>query len=99
MTTQYIPTITPPIVNLNGATQASLVAQHMNVVERLRHAQQALMDAFPHGRDFQTTDEATYRKAAAEARERAVTLEKLIMDFEALALAIWVQSDGSGGAS
>lgn len=88
MTAQYIPLITPPIVNINGATQASLVAQHMNAVERLRHAQQAVMAAFPHGRDFQTTNEETYRKATAEARQRVVALEKLIMDFEALALAI-----------
>lgn len=93
MTARYIPQITPPVVNLNGATKESLINQHLTVLHHLRIAAKAMHEAFPHGRDFQTLSpidgqRTAFKMATDQARARIVTIEKLIMDYEALALAI-----------
>lgn len=43
-----------PYVNLNGASRESLIEAHMAVIKAARDLRQALANAAPHGRDYQT---------------------------------------------
>lgn len=85
---KYAPDITAPVMNLNGSSATALLAQHLAALEALRTAAKAMHETFPHGRDFQTAPPNTYKRAAGQARERCLTIERLIMDYEALAEAI-----------
>lgn len=51
-----------PIVNLNGASCESLLKAHMDVAHAAGQLAQALAEAAPHGRDYQTeSTDSRYR--------------------------------------
>lgn len=88
MADRYIPQITPPVINLNGASKDSLLNNHLTVLNYLRVAAKAMHDVFPHGRDFQTAPNGTGTRARQEVLLRCIKIEELIVDYEALVLAI-----------
>ncbi len=93
MTDRYIPQITPPVINLNGTSKQELLGQTIAIIEALRATQRLQLAACPHGRDFQTLSPLTgerlqEKQARDQHRARVLTTERLLMDYEALALAI-----------
>ena len=66
-----------PIVNLNGESRESLLEKHVAVYYAARNLRQALANAAPHGRDYQTEpndelyrhDRARWEKLLRDAHE------------------------------
>jgi hypothetical protein len=54
VTTLFTKPLITPLVNNNGATAQSLVAEQVAVIKALDAAIDAMAKATPHGRDFQT---------------------------------------------
>ena len=83
------PDVTPPRVNLNGTSKDSLMEGYGRALEALRHAQAALAQTAPHGRDWQTLpDRGAFPRAQAQHVERLVALGKIIGELEALGEAV-----------
>lgn len=89
--TQYTPIATIPVINLNGSDGKALLELHRVALDHLRTAQKALMEAFPHGRDFQAAPPEAYKIAASQARARIVKLEEILIDVETIATGIFDQ--------
>jgi hypothetical protein len=73
-----------PTINLNGTSGEELLRQVNDVLAALRTAEKAMVEASPHGRDYQldaTGD--SYRTARAEHIARLTTLHELIRVYEA----------------
>jgi hypothetical protein len=52
------PTMHGPVVNINGSARSVLLHDHIDVMRAARILLDALRAATPHGRDYQTVDEA-----------------------------------------
>lgn len=54
-----------PVVNLNGTDRKTLIDQHAKVAEAASALMTALADAFPNGRDYQTSAPDNERRTRA----------------------------------
>ena len=78
-----------PVVNLNGTAASELLEQHLLVKRHLQHAIEALQEACPHGRDYQTlggekASQALYR-ALDEHSNRLLRLRQVLVEIETIA--------------
>jgi hypothetical protein len=82
-----------PLVNLNGATAKSLIEQHVAVMNALDTVLEAMSQAFPHGRDFQTHPDGNAAVYAARDawQERMLALTEMKREITDNALAIQAQ--------
>jgi len=72
-----------PVVNLNGTARSDLVDQWKNVVNATDALMQAMFEASPHGRDYQTVSPEDYRKDRQEWTanlDKASELHKWALD-------------------
>lgn len=78
-----------PIVNVNGTSRSELLEQHQLVARHIRHAMEALQEACPHGRDYQTLggDKATQalHRALDEHSNRLLALRQVLAQIETIA--------------
>lgn len=88
-----------PMININGTSADELLAQIINAMVALRKAQQAITDAAPHGRDYQTApDGAYFRVATAQHRSRLVRLTEISQEIENIGQQICDQRDALNAA-
>lgn len=71
-----------PRVNLNGTTGKALLELNLAVVQRLRDAITALLEACPHGRDYQTMAPGAHREALEDHRARVASLQDVLAEVE-----------------
>ena len=81
-------TITAPVINMNGSSRRSLLADHIACMETLRAALKALGTIMPHGRDYQTAKTGQYETARADMVRRIQTVHAIRDEVEQVALAI-----------
>jgi hypothetical protein len=77
-----------PQINLNGTSREALVAQQCDVLAAIRALQEALQEASPNGRDYQTAPMGTFNRAQEAWRERWQVIEDMRKEIEQHALAI-----------
>lgn len=81
--------LVPPEVNLNGTSIDELLDQQMQVIKDLDALMEAMAQASPHGRDYQTSGgDKLYAIARAAWLHRRLLLETLRKEIEAYAMAI-----------
>jgi hypothetical protein len=80
-----------PRVNLNGSARRSLIEQRRKVCDALNDALQALGEAAPHGRDYQTAAAGSYELARALYEKRHSQLSDMRADIMNEAIAIQSQ--------
>lgn len=80
-----------PQVNLNGSPGGRLVEQQVKVLNALYRLEEALAEASPHGRDYQTLPEGAYQQARDAWAERRMLAQDLRHEIEAHALKIQEQ--------
>jgi hypothetical protein len=78
------PTITLPLVHINGTGRAALVAQYTEVAKGLRETIDAMSEAAPHGRDYYPLGDGVYQKAAAEHVDRLRRLLTVQVEISAI---------------
>jgi hypothetical protein len=66
--------------HLNGTYHDKLARQHYAVIDALHTAIGAVIEATPHGRDWQSDTPANYQTAVAVSRARVLTLEVIRED-------------------
>ncbi len=76
-----------PQVNLNGTSREALVEQQMDVLRALQETMKKMLEANPHGRDYQFRPEE-YERAKSAWLDRMELLGKLHEEIEMHALAI-----------
>jgi hypothetical protein len=82
-----------PIVNLNGTCAADLIAHRTKACKAISEAIEAMREAFPHGRDYQTHRTAFASEAARDAwMERIHALH--VMRDELMTDAVSIQRQG-----
>lgn len=78
-----------PIVNLNGTSASELLEQHLLVCRHIRHAIEALQEACPHGRDYQTLGDEkapqALHRALDEHSNRLLKLRQVLAEVETIA--------------
>jgi hypothetical protein len=72
-----------PTAHLNGTDEGTLCKQYENVLEALRAAQLAVMQAAPNGRDYYPQDAFAIGNALAQHNRRVRTLYNLTIEVEA----------------
>ena len=73
----------PHPAHLNGSGQASIEKQHRDVLDALHTAIGAVIEASPHGRDWQGVHGAhDYNQARDASRQRVLLLESIREDVE-----------------
>lgn len=82
--------MTPPRVNLNGTSKASLIRQHEEAAVALQMAVDALRVMMPHGRDYQTMELQVYR----QAREEHIARLRRVDDVREEIVRLWEEIDG-----
>lgn len=80
--------ITFPQVNLNGTDADSLIAQQVGVMNAARELMDAMRQASPHGRDYQTLPAGTWEKARAEQFRQFEAVEEIFKRAETIALKV-----------
>lgn len=73
-----------PTVNLNGTSRTALVEQNFEAAQALREALDKVMEAAPHGRDYQIGP-ANYSQAADQFQNMVAELNGLIDHFQTMA--------------
>ena len=77
-----------PRIHFNGSGKDNLVRQLTDSSGDQRRALDTIRLSYPHGRDYYTAADGTLTRAVEAHWERLTRLEKLIDDFDQLALAI-----------
>lgn len=80
-----------PQVNLNGTSKNQLLEQYKKSIIALRNAHDALCNASPHGRDYQTMSPETYRIARMQHTNRTERLSTVTNELEAIYEGIYSQ--------
>lgn len=81
-----------PVVNMNGSSRDALVEQQRNVRNAARALADALAEASPHGRDYQTAQPGEYQGARKEHEARLLAVRDIMDD--ATAIAVHIQKTG-----
>ena len=77
-----------PTVHLNGTKGQDLLESYLKAVDKLRDAIQAVMNAYPNGRDLYTQEPGAYQVAVVEQQERLEKLTEVKKEMEMLAEAV-----------
>ncbi len=80
-----------PVVNMNGTSHEELMLQYNAALTFLQNARANLPR--PHGRDYQTMPDGSYRAAERQFRDWYQRLETVRFEVEAVFLAISAQRD------
>lgn len=83
-----------PTVHLNGSGADSLLKQFRAVGEAVHSAIEALTAAAPHGRDYYVQGGDAFAEAQAEHLERLAALQKILKDYQTLAIDVSNQRAG-----
>lgn len=75
-----------PRVNLNGTSRDALAEQYRVAHRAIGAAIDAMCQATPHGRDYQTLPAGSYESARAEHDARLTKLVSVKNEIEAIAL-------------
>lgn len=82
------PAYATPLVNLNGSSRESLLEKEGKVLTALVALQEALREAYPHGRDYQISPIGTFEKASAEAAAEFDLVHQIVLRHEAIVSAL-----------
>lgn len=78
-----------PVININGTSPSDLLEQHMLVKRHLAHAIEALQQACPHGRDYQTISHLdggmAFQRAMDEHSNRLLRLRQVMVEIDTIA--------------
>lgn len=74
-----------PTININGTDRMDLLNQYMVVRRALARAIEALGEASPHGRDYQTQEPGALLQAQREHADRMTAIRKVLAEIETLA--------------
>ncbi len=77
-----------PQVNNNGTSKKELMDQLIAVAHAGRAMQNALTNATPHGRDYQTLKPGAYQVARKQHDDRLKCLFSIMKDIEELAMVV-----------
>jgi len=77
-----------PVVNMNGSSRDALVEQQLAVAQAARALADALAEASPHGRDYQTAQPGEYEGARKEHDARCQLVRDIMDDAQTIALHI-----------
>jgi len=83
-----------PTIHINGTDAKSLREQLLDAVTAVRHAQNKLLQAMPHGRDYYVQDGDAINEAQAEMRARIAKLGEVEADLVTLYEGIVTQPGG-----
>jgi hypothetical protein len=75
-----------PQVNMNGTSRADLLAGYMAAHSAVDAALNAVANAAPHGRDYQTLADGAWRRANSAHINRCVALNDIRGELEAIIL-------------
>lgn len=74
-----------PIITLNGNKAQTLAEEYHEIVLACENLREKMLDATPHGRNYQSANHTTdYNKALEEHRERLRALSKITKEVESL---------------
>lgn len=76
-----------PQISINGSSKQRLVEQQLTLASRLNYVLKDMVEASPHGRDYQHRPEE-YPAARDAWGQRILMIDELIKEIEAHALAI-----------
>ena len=93
MTTTTAPVA--PIVNLNGATQSSLIDQQRAILRACSALHDALAAASPHGRDFQISPPGDFEAAREQHAASFAACDQIRDQAMQISLQIMKQREGS----
>jgi hypothetical protein len=85
------PDVVAPIVNINGTSINELLEQTQAAAFAVQTAYRALQLAAPHGRDYQTAPEGTYRKAREQYNIWMDQLQDIHNGLNEIGQQIWEQ--------
>jgi len=74
-----------PTININGTDHSELLTLYMRARKALDAAVEALGDAGPHGRDYQTQEAGALLRAQREHADRITAVRKVRAEIEAIA--------------
>ena len=77
-----------PEIHPNGSGQNNLLGQMANVVNALKLAADAILESYPHIRDYYTLDPAIHSEAFKRHQDRISRIDSLIEEYESIAVAI-----------
>lgn len=77
-----------PQININGTARSDLLEQYLTAKRALDHAIEALAEAYPHGRDYQTLPHGAHQQAMNEHADRMRRLRTIRAEVETLAEAV-----------
>ena len=76
--------IQAPVVNSNGTSKEALVSQLKDVYVAGRAMLEAMAEATPHGRDYQTAPPGTYQVAMQQHEDREARILSVLEEIEAI---------------
>ena len=76
--------IQAPVVNSNGTSKEALVSQLKDVYVAGRAMLEAMAEATPHGRDYQTAPPGTYQAAMQQHEDREARILSVLEEIEAI---------------
>ncbi len=74
-----------PTININGTDRGELLTRYMHAKEALDAAVEALGEASPHGRDYQTQEAGALLRAQREHADRMTAIRKVRAEIETIA--------------
>lgn len=74
-----------PRINLNGTGSSELLEQYLNAKRAIQLAVEALGEAWPHGRDYQTLPPGAHQVAMNEHADRMNRLRAVMAEVETIA--------------
>ena len=77
-----------PQVNFNGSSKEALMKQNLKVLKAAKQLLEAMCEASPHGRDYQTLPIEAYRLARSQHEARQQMVISIRDEIEAIAFAI-----------
>lgn len=85
------PSPTAPTVNINGTASSDLRDQQRSVHDAAYALHKALLEACPHGRDYQTAPEGDYERARGEHEDRCASAKTIMASAYEISAAIYGQ--------
>ena len=78
----------PPVINSNGTSVDELLSRQRDVIDALHEVMDALNEATPHGRDYQTLEPSVGRDARRAHGERWIIINNIREEYIQQAIAI-----------
>jgi hypothetical protein len=77
-----------PTIHLNGTSGAVLLEQQLKALAALRAALDAMIEAYPNGRDYYVAGQTAISTAMAEHEARIAAVVAVVDEYDAIAEAI-----------